>query len=127
MPRPLAAGVLTILGGLFILVGGAVFAVVGGFLFALFHVFSGLFLVGLVAGLLTILMGVLMLAVPSGHGVWGIATIIFALLSVPFALAGFILGFVLALAGGVVAVTWRPPRIGTVVTVAGRVVGPPPG
>lgn len=125
MPRPVAAGTLTILGGMGIFAGGVLWALVGGLVLALFGVFSGLVFVGIIAGLLTILMGVLMLVAPVGHSAWGVGAIVLAVVSVPFALAGFFVGFFLALIGGLLAVTWRPPRTPPFVTVEGQVVGPP--
>jgi hypothetical protein len=124
MPRPIGAGVLTIIGGFFVLLGGLVFALVG-VLFAVFGLVSGVFLLGLLVGFLTLLVGVLMLAVPSGHTVWGILAICLALASIPVALGGFILGFLLTLIGGILAMTWKPP-VERVVTVEGHSV-PPPG
>ncbi len=127
MSRPVAAAALTILGGLFVMVGGAAIALVGGILAAFLGSFSGLFLIGLLVGLLTVTVGLLMLVVPSGHSVWGILAILFALVSVPFALAGLIVGFVLALIGGILAILWRPGPVAPFITVDARVVPPPSG
>ncbi len=123
MSRPIVAGILTILGGLFILVGGTVFALIGA-VFAIFGVFSPLFGVGILLGLLTLLAGVLMLAIPRGHTIWGILAIVLALVSIPFALAGLILGFVLAVLGGLLAMAWHPPPPSRLITVDGHVVPP---
>ena len=122
MTRPVAAGILTVLGGLFILVGGAVVALVGGIVSAFLGFFSSLWLIGLLIGALICLVGLLMIAVPSAHGVWGALAIIFALVSLPFALGGFLVGFLLAIVGGVLALHWRPPPPDRVITVEGRTV-----
>ena len=115
---------LTIVGGLFILGGGLVFALVGAIL-SLYGVWSGLFLIGVLVGLLTLIVGVLMIAVPSAHSLWGILALLFAFVSIPFALVGgFVIGFLLTLIGGILALTWRPPAT-PVVTVAARLVPPP--
>jgi len=120
MSRPLAAGALTILGGLFISLGASLFAVLG-VVFALIGLHSGVFFVGLLIGLLTVLVGLLMIAVPSGHVTWGVFAIVLALVSVPFALAGLVVGFLLTLLGGILSVVWkRPPT--PVVTVAAHEV-----
>ncbi len=124
MTRPIAAGVVTALGGFFILVGGAVLALVGDLLAAVFGSVSGLFFLGVVLGSLTIVRGVLMLAVPGGHSIWGILAIVFGFGSIPFALGGFIAGFVLTLVGGVLALHWRPPPPERIVTVTARVLPP---
>jgi hypothetical protein len=125
MPRPVAAGVLTILGGFFIIIGGLLFALVGA-VFAIFGIVSGIFLWGLFAGFLTLIVGLLMIAVPSGHTVWGILAILLALVSIPVAFGGLLLGFLLTLIGGILAVTWKRPAE-RVITVEGRRVPPPSG
>lgn len=116
---------LTFVGGFFILVGGLVLAFVGVLFFAFLGAFSGLFLIGLVLGLLTMVFGGLMLAMPRLHLLWGVLVILMALLSIPFALGGFFLGFLLALIGGILAVIYKPGTDGMVVTTA-RTVPPPP-
>jgi len=122
--RPIAAGVLTLLGGFFILLGGVVFALIGA-VFAVFGFVSGIFLLGLIVGLVTLLVGVLMLAVPSGHTAWGAIAVVLAIVSLPVALGGFLIGFLLTLIGGLLAFAWKRP-VDRVLTVEGRVV-PPPG
>jgi hypothetical protein len=163
MARPIGAGVLTIIGGLFILIGGLAFALVGALLFAFLGVWSKFFLLGLAAlwrgarvlagacclfgfifaGSLTALahepgpppevdaeareiVGVLMIAVPRGHTVWGALAIIFALVSWAVALGGLFIGFLLTLIGGILALVWKPLP-GGVITVEARSVPPPPG
>lgn len=123
MPRPVGAGVLTIVGGFFIIVGGLLFALIGAF-FALLGFHSGIFLLGLLVGFLTLIMGVLMIAVPSGHTVWGVLAVVLSIASLPVALGGFIIGFLLALLGGVLAIRWKRP-LERSITVQGRVVPPP--
>ena len=113
------------LGGLLIAAGGALLAIVGGLLAALLGVFSGLFFVGRVVGLLTFVAGILMIVAPSAHALWGILAIVFAFASWPFAFGGFIVGFLLALIGGILSIAWHPPSHRGVITVEGRVVGPP--
>jgi hypothetical protein len=116
--------VLTVIGGLFILGGGLIFAIVGAVL-ALFGFWSGLFLLGIVVGFLTLIVGVLMIVVPSAHSLWGILAIVFALVSIPVAIGGFVIGFLLTFIGGILALTWKPPTP-TVITVTAQVVPPPP-
>jgi len=118
--RPVGAGVLTILGGLFILAGGATVALFGILVFAIFGAYSGLWLVGLLLGALTMLLGVLMMVVPVGHPVLGVLAIVFACLAVGFALAGFLVGTVLAVLGGIQAIRWRRPPPETIITVEAR-------
>jgi hypothetical protein len=117
--------VLTIVGGLFILLGGSLLAVLG-IVFALIGFVSGLFFLGLLVGGLTLLVGILMLAFPSGHVTWGVLAIVLAVVSIPFALGGLIIGFLLTLLGGILALAWKPPQE-PAVTVGARPVPPPTG
>lgn len=111
MSRPVAAGVLTILGGLFVLAAGSIFAIIGAILESTFGFFAKLLFVGLVVGLLLVLDGILMIALPSGRVVWGVLAVVLGVVSIPFALGGFIVGFILTVIGGVLAIFWRPPTI----------------
>ena len=125
MPRPIGAAILTILGGFFILVGGLVFALLGA-LFAVFGFWSNIFLLGIAIGFLTILVGFLMLAVPSAHTIWGVLAVVFAFVSIVVAtFGGFVIGFLLTLIGGILALAWKPPAQ-QVITVQARPVPPPP-
>lgn len=122
MTRPVVAGVFTVLGGLFILGGGIIFALVGAII-SLFGYWSGLFVLGILVGLLTVLVGVLMIVVPSAHAVWGALAILFALVSIPVAIGGFVIGFLLALVGGILALRWKPRRP-PYITVSARPIPP---
>lgn len=122
----MGAGVLTMVGGFFIFLGGLLISFLGVF-FALLGVSSAFFFVGLLLGLLTLVMGVLMLTVPRAHVVWGVLTIVLAFASLPFALGGFLIGFLLALIGGILAVRWKPLGGMGIVDVTARRVPPPPG
>jgi hypothetical protein len=124
--RPIGAAVLTIIGGFFILIGGLIWAVVGALFFAFLGVLAGLFFVGLAIGLLTIVLGGLMIAMPRLHAIWGVLAIVMALLSWPFALGGIFLGFLLALIGGILALLFKPGPPAVVVTNARVVTSPPP-
>lgn len=123
MARPVVAAALTIIGGLFIIGGGLVFAFIGA-IFAIFGILSGFFLLGLLVGALTLLMGLLMIVAPSGHVVWGALAIVLAIVSLPLALGGFVVGFLLSLIGGVLALRWTQPVDRFIVTEGHRV--PPP-
>ena len=104
------APALTILGGFFVLVGGAVLALFGAILGFLFRFDASFFFVGIAVGLVTIVVGVLMALVPRASKIWGALGIVLALVSIPTALAGFVVGFLLVLIGGILCFTWtRPP------------------
>lgn len=69
----------------------------------------GLFgLVGAVWGVLIIVCALLLRSMPQNHVGLGIAVIIFALFSWVGSFGGFVIGFLLALVGGILAIVWKP-------------------
>lgn len=134
---PTAAFVLSLLGGIFVVIGG--FALIGigmlvgaigslGGISALSPLTGGLGNlsslagsssasqlplmalggVGVLLGIITMLAAVLMHARPGRHRLWGSLVIGFSVVSWVTSLGGLLIGFLLALVGGVLAVAWRP-------------------
>lgn len=98
-------------GGLVFLVVGAIIGI-GGAVAAVFSVWPGLAVAGLVAGLiivgvLTLVFGYLLRHQPELGLVWGILLVVIALVSLPLAFGGFVIGFLLTLVGGILAVTGK--------------------
>ncbi|HTW56446.1 MAG TPA: DUF6114 domain-containing protein [Thermoplasmata archaeon] len=124
MGRPVPAIVLTFVGGLFVILGGVFVAALGTVLALLGHS-SIIFYLGLLDGLLLLAVAGLMAAVPRAHVVWGVLAIVLSVASLVVALGGFVVGFLLALIGGLLAIAWRPSKA-AFVTVGARVVPPPP-
>jgi len=115
---PSTAFVLSLIGGIFILLGGlataAIAAIIGGALFAFFPgggvLLIGLAVVGILIGLLTIFGAVMLRNRPESAHTWGVLILVFAIISLfTSAGGGFIIGFILALIGGIFAMTWKPP------------------
>lgn len=107
--RPIAAFVLSLIGGLFILLGGlfegTIFAVFGSFLPG----FTSLAVVSYLVGILSVVFAILLVAAPSMKSAWGALLIVMAVLSLVFsALGGFVIGFILTLVGGILAITFKP-------------------
>ncbi len=107
---PLTAAILAIVGSVFVLIGGLVEAALGAFI-SLFlpgygsAIIGGAFGVG--AGCL--IMSILLFVAPAQKLIWGILLIVFAILSLVFDLfGGFIIGFILVLIGGIMAITYKP-------------------
>ncbi len=117
--KPTAGFVLSLIGGIFILLGGAfiavVFATLSGFLTAFgfgdfgLGGFTMVGVLGIVLGLLVIVGGVMMYAKPNQHVIWGALVLIFAIVSIPFSMiGGFVIGFILALVGGILGLVFKP-------------------
>ncbi|HEY6237838.1 MAG TPA: DUF6114 domain-containing protein [Thermoplasmata archaeon] len=106
---PTAGAVLSLIGGIFVLLGGYVVAVFGVLFSLFFPRLAGLFFIGLAIGALIIVLSILLFVVPQARVAWGALIIVLAVLSWPFALGGFFLGFLLALIGGILAITHKAP------------------
>jgi hypothetical protein len=62
---------------------------------------------GLVSGVIVLMSGVLLRTNPSQHTVWGVLVLVFSVLSF-FGFGGFIIGAILGIIGGIMALTWKP-------------------
>lgn len=83
------------------------FGLVGGYGFG----FGGIFgLAGIVFGILVIVSAVMLYNKPIEHSKWGLLILIFSVLSIfGSAMAGFGVGLILGVLGGIFALTWKPP------------------
>lgn len=99
--RPVAAFVLGLIGGIFILLGGLVILIGAPFPLGIFAV------LGIVFGILVIVGSVVMFAQPNQHVVWGVIILVFSATSI-IVFGGFIVGLVLGVLGGILGIAWRP-------------------
>jgi len=111
--HPTGAGVLTIIGGLFILLGGIAEMTIGSAVSAVSlgqagGILAGLGALGILMGILILIFGIVILVSVDTPLGCGIAVIIFAVISLASFLGGFVIGFILALIGGILAITWEP-------------------
>ncbi len=115
--KPTAAFVLSLIGGIFILLGGALIAAIAGMFSGAFSMLGfgdfglGVALLGslgLIFGLIIIIGGVMMYVRPQQHVMWGVIVLVLSIVSIPFSLAGFIIGFILALVGGILGLVFKP-------------------
>jgi len=106
---PMAGAVLSLIGGLFVLAVGGWIANVAPYFAGFLGPFTALFFIGAVVGLLIVFCSVLLLVAPRMKTAWGALIIGLAFASLPFALGGLGFGFLLALIGGILAITYRPP------------------
>jgi hypothetical protein len=115
---PSTAFVLSLIGGIFILLAGIataiLYAFVGGILSVLpglgglGALFIALAVVAVLFGLIIIFGAFMMRAKPSSSKMWGAIILVLALLSWVGG-GGFVIGFILALIGGILALVWHPP------------------
>jgi len=127
--RPTAAFVLSLIGGIFILIGSLIVSafagIVGGAMmlipflggFGALLIFLGI--IGVVFGII-IIIGAVMInsGDPSRVRTGSILVLIFSILSLFTTSGGFIVGFILALIGSILGLVWKPSER--------RAGGPPP-
>ena len=141
---PTAAFVLSLLGGIFCVIGGLVLIGIGAFVDSLGSLgglgglssltgglgnFTGnlgnltsiagstssggfsianLGELGVLMGIATVALAVMILKVPERHQLWGASVLVLSILSIAGSLGGLLLGFILGLVGGVLAISWKP-------------------
>jgi hypothetical protein len=134
--KPGTAFVLSLIGGIFILLGGGAMTMLGswmgnygygmmggyrgwggmmgpgfGMMEGLGYGFGFLGVLGLIFGAIVIISAFMLNNKPEQHSTWGTLIIVFSVLSVfGSAMGGFGIGLVLGLIGGVLAITWKPTQ-----------------
>lgn len=123
--KPETAFILSLIGGILMLLSGLAYSfwfnnggsyfggmmgsyngMMGGF-GNMLGFMEGYSLVGLVAGIV-VLVGALMLnSRPADHMTWGIIIVVFSAISL-LGMGGFFIGAALGIAGGALALSWRP-------------------
>lgn len=108
-PKPTTAFVLSLLAGIFILLGGLAFAALGGFFGTFFPVAGIVFVtIGLAAGVIVLLGAIMMYVEPRQHVAWGIIVLVLSIVSLFTSLGGFLVGMILGIVGGALAIAWHP-------------------
>lgn len=115
--NPTAAFVLSLIGGLIILIEAVILlafasileGVIGGLtgVGGLTSILTAIFALGAIFGLVVILGGVMLYAKPQSHVMWGVIVLLFSLFSI-IAGGGFYLGLILGLVGGILGIIWKP-------------------
>ena len=105
--KPTAPFILSLIGGIFVLLGGLVWALVGTIL-AFFSGLGFLLYAFLIFGIVIIIGAAMMFNAPSSTRTWGIVILVLGILS----LFGVItaLGGILAIIGGALALGWQPSK-----------------
>jgi hypothetical protein len=111
--KPTAAFVLSLIGGIFILLGGLLWIAIGSFIGALGFGDFGLGpallgAIGVIFALIIIIGGVMMYMKPQQHVMWGVIVLVLTIVSVPFSFIGLIIGFILGLVGGILGIVFHP-------------------
>lgn len=108
--KPTAALVLSLIGGIIIILWGALIFIVGATVASLGVVASGVFALGgieFVTGILVIAFGVLLYVSPRLHVVGGVVVLVAAVASL-IGGGGLFIGFLLALIGGILGIVHKP-------------------
>lgn len=132
--KPTAAFILSLIGGVFILLGGGMMTMMGFETFCLItgcrsfggmmgpgfgligsgyaYGFSGrLGITGIIFGVVVVVAALMLYNNPAQHSSCGLVILIFSALSIfGSAMAGFGIGLIMGLAGGILALTWKMPK-----------------
>lgn len=126
---PKTASILSLMGGILIILSGALLMAVSTFILPHLDYINvntpphltpasipaiaagmvemmGLF--GLVSGVIVLVSAVMLLTKPSQRRTWGVLILVFSVMSF-LGLGGFIAGAILGIAGGILTLRWKPP------------------
>jgi len=113
--KPTAAFVLSLIGGIFILLGAiavmVLMSVIGGLMLGVGPDPNILLIygaVGLIFALIVLVGAVMLWMKPQQHVVWGVIVLLFSLFSI-ISTGGFFIGLILGLIGGILGIVWKPP------------------
>src|SRR3989454_12058676 len=113
--KPTAAFVLSLIGGIFILLGAivvmALASVIGSFMVLgggdpnIVYIYG---VVGLIFAILVLVGAVMLWMKPQSHVAAGVIILLFSLFSI-ISTGGFFIGLILGIVGGILAIVWKPP------------------
>jgi uncharacterized protein DUF6114 len=125
---PTTASILSLIGGVLILMGGALFVFVSvyvlpNFVFSHVHTPPGfntasipaiaqgvvgvMGIFGLISGIIVLLSSVMLLSNVGQRRTWGVLILVFSILSF-IGFGGFIIGAILGMVGGILTLRWKP-------------------
>lgn len=131
--KPTAAFILSLVGGIFILLGGGMMSMIGSYVgqygFGMMGGYGGwggmmgpgfgmmgialgaVGVLGLIFGAIVIISAYMLNSRPEQRSTWGSLIVLFSVLSIfGGAMGGFGIGLVLGLIGGILAITWKPTK-----------------
>src|SRR3972149_1388288 len=118
--RPTAAFILSLVAGVFIILGGGMTSLFGyGFMGMMGRNgswggmmgpgFGMMGFLGLIFGAIVIISALMLNSKPQEHTTWGTLILIFSVISIfGSAMGGFGIGLILGIIGGILAITWKP-------------------
>ena len=116
--KPTAAMVLSLIGGICVMLGGAFIAFVGSIVSSFGYLANGgtnggtlvtvFGVVGIIMGIIMVVGGFMMYSKPTSAKMWGIIVLILSILSWVTAVGGLVIGFLLGLIGGILAIVFKP-------------------
>ena len=126
--KPMVPFALSLIAGILTLIGGLTVAYVGlwrfefmgrmmrgyGYAFAAgpgyFSPFISLAgMLGVIFGLVVIASAIMLNWRPNQHTTWGILILVFSILGIFGGLGGYLVGLILGIVGGALAIQWKPP------------------
>lgn len=107
--RPAAAFAVSMIGGIFVLLAGILIGVIGFVVtIPLGGIGAALGVLGIIWGVLLIISSLMLFERPREHNMWSVIIIVVSILSWIGAFGGFVIGFLLGLAGGILGLVWHP-------------------
>jgi hypothetical protein len=127
--KPVAAFVLSLLSGVFIVLGGSLWCLWSGanwemgWMGMMMHEWDehmngwntesatytmGIF--GIVFGVIIVVLAVMLYTNPVQHELWGALIIVFSVISVLSCMGGMGIGLILGVIGGILAILWKPAK-----------------
>jgi len=110
--------VLSLIGGICVILGGAFIAFVGSLVSSFGYLANGgtsggstvaaFGVVGIIMGLIMVVGAFMLYSKPSSAKMWGIIILILSILSWVTAVGGLVIGFILGLIGGILAIVYKP-------------------
>ena len=115
--QPTAAFAVSLIAGILILINGAVLGVIGSFVtkvvndptatLVLSSIFPALMISGIILGIIVIIAAVMLYRNPAQKTLWGVVILVLSIISI-FGGGGFIIGLILGIIGGILALSWKP-------------------
>jgi len=119
--KPTAAMVLSLIGGICVIIGGAFIAFVGSLVSSFGYLANGgtsggstvtaFGVVGIIMGLIMVVGSFMLYSKPTRAKMWGIIILVLSILSWVTAVGGLVIGFILGLIGGILAIMFKPSAV----------------